>query len=316
MRSTILLTGASGFVGQAIARMLLQQQHQLVCASRRPLALPGARQAIMPELGAKSDWMPLLAGTQAVIHCAARVHVMRETADYPLQLFREVNVDATLNLARQASVAGVNRFIFLSSVKVNGEQTAPGCPFTEADPPHPEDAYAISKYEAETALLELARSCEMSVTIIRPPLVYGPGVKANFLSMMRWVKRGLPLPLGSIHNQRSFVYLENLASLVLASISHPAAANQIFLASDGQDMSTTELLQSAAAAFDMRSHLLPFPPALLMLLASMAGRRGAAQRLLQSLQVDSGKARRMLGWTPPFTVEQGLRATAKELSKY
>jgi nucleoside-diphosphate-sugar epimerase len=256
----------------------------------------------------------MLQGVATVIHCAARVHVIQETATDPLQLFRQVNVEATLNLARQAAEAGVRQFIFLSSVKVNGEQTEAGQPYTEASQPQPEDPYGISKWEAETALLQLAQQTGMAVTIIRPPLVYGPGVKANFLSMLRWVKRGIPLPLASTTNKRSFVYLENLVSLVLACIGHPAAANQVFLAADGQDLSTTELLRQAAAALQVPSRLLPCPPALLSLAARLAGKSSAAQRLLQSLQVDAAKARSLLGWAPPFTVEQGLRATVRDLS--
>ncbi|HTD06135.1 SDR family oxidoreductase [Undibacterium sp.] len=318
MTLSVLLTGVSGFVGHAIAQSLVQQSIPLTCASRQPLAqeTAAAKVHLIADLNADTDWTPCLPGISTVIHCAARVHVMNETAGDPLALFRSVNVDATLNLARQAAAAGARQFIFLSSVKVNGEETQPGAAFTENTPPHPSDPYGISKYEAEQALLELAKTTGMAVTIIRPPLVYGPGVRANFLSMMQWVKKGLPLPLGSIRNKRSFVYLQNLVSLVLTCMDNPAAYNEVFLVSDDHDLSTTELLQNSAEAFDLRSRLLPFPPGLLMLLATLAGRRSAAQRLCQSLQVDISKARSRLAWTPPFTVRQGLQATARHLTRH
>ncbi len=317
MTLSVLLTGATGFVGHAIAQNLLQQAIPLTCVSRKPpVQQTDAKVHLVPDINAETDWTPCLSGISTVIHCAARVHVMQDTASDPLALFRRLNVDATLNLARQAAAAGARQFIFLSSVKVNGEVSQPGAPFTENTPPNPSDPYGISKYEAELALLDLAKATGMAVTIIRPPLVYGPGVRANFLSMMQWVKKGLPLPLGSIHNKRSFVYLQNLVSLVLKCADNPAAYNQVFLVSDDHDLSTTELLQNSAEAFDLRSRLLPFPPALLMLLATLAGKKSAAQRLCQSLQVDIGKARTLLGWTPPFTVRQGLQATARTLMKH
>lgn len=315
MTQSVLLTGASGFVGHAIAQSLIQQSIPLICASRKPLDI-AAPIHLIGDMQADTDWGPCLSGVSTVIHCAARVHVMHDTASDPLALFRSVNVDATLNLARQAAAAGARQFIFLSSVKVNGEETPTGTAFTEAALPNPSDPYGVSKYEAEQALLELAKNSDMAVTIIRPPLVYGPGVRANFLSMMQWVKKGWPLPLGSIRNRRSFVYVQNLASLVLACMDKPAAYNEVFLVSDDEDLSTAELLQQSAEAFDLRPHLLPFPPGLLMLLATLAGRQSAAQRLCQSLQVDIGKAKARLAWKPPFTVRQGLQATARHLTKH
>ena len=312
MKQQILLTGASGFVGQAIARACLAQDVALICPSRRPLAWQDAdmRNPIVSDMSADTDWSAHLQGVGIVIHSAARVHVMQETASDPLAQFRAVNVDASLQLARQAAAAGLKQFIYLSSVKVNGEATEPGHPFTADDMPKPQDAYGISKQEAELALLQLASETGMAVTIIRPPLVYGPGVKANFLSMLRMVRRGLPLPLGSIHNQRSFVYLGNLVDLVLHCRLHEAARNQVFLVSDGRDLSTTELLHLCAQALQVKSRLLPFPAGLLTLAASILGKKNVADRLCQSLQVDISKTRKQLAWSPPYTVEQGLQATA------
>jgi len=315
MKQHILLTGASGFVGQAMAHACLAANVSLVCPSRTPLSWQAEdmRNPIISDMKADTDWTALLQGVDIVIHSAARVHVMQETASDPLAQFRAVNVDASLQLARQAAAAGVKQFIYLSSVKVNGEATLPGHPYTADDQPMPQDAYGVSKMEAEQALLQLAQSTGMAVTIIRPPLVYGPGVKANFLSMLRMVRRGLPLPLGSIRNQRSFVYLANLVDLILHCRLHEAARNQIFLASDGRDLSTPELLRLCAQALQVKARLLPFPPALLTLAASMLGKKNVADRLCQSLQVDISKTRQLLAWSPPYTVEQGLQATVAVL---
>lgn len=273
------------------------------------MQLEGAECRVVGDLDASTDWCHCLDGVKTVIHCAARVHVMNDTASDPLLLFRQVNVDGSLQLARQAAAAGVKQFVFLSSVKVNGEQTLPGAPFSETSVANPSDPYGISKYEAEQALLAFGRQSGMTITIIRPPLVYGPGVAANFLSMLRWVKKQIPLPLASISNQRSFVYLDNLVSLIMHCIGHAQAANQVFLASDGHDLSTPELLRECAMALGVSSRLLPFPPALLSRLATLAGKKSVAERLCQSLQVDISKARQLLGWEPPYTVQQGLLAT-------
>ena len=315
MKQAILLTGASGFVGQALARACLAADASLICPTRRPLDWQAAemRNPLISDMTADTEWSAHLQGVDIVIHSAARVHVMHETASDPLVQFRAVNVAASLQLARQAATAGVKQFIYLSSVKVNGEATSPGHPFGADDAPLPQDAYGISKQEAEQALLQLATETGMAVTIIRPPLVYGPGVKANFLSMLRGVRRGLPLPLGSIHNQRSLVYLGNLVDLILHCRLHPAARNQIFLASDGRDLSTTEMFRLCAQGLQVKSRLFPFPASLLTLAASMLGKRSVADRLCQSLQVDISKTRELLAWSPPYTVEQGLQATAAAL---
>jgi len=232
---------------------------------------------------------------------------MKDEVSDPLAEYRRVNVDGTLNLARQAATAGVKRFIFISSIKVNGEQTPLGQPFTAEDTPAPEDAYGISKWEAEQGLLQLATETGMGVVIIRPPLVYGPGVKGNFANMIKLVAKGLPLPLGAIHNLRSLVSVDNLVDLIITCIDHPAATNQVFLAGDGQDLSTTELLRGVARAMGESSRLIPVPSSLLMLGATLSGKKAMAQRLLGSLQVDISKARHLLGWEPLISVEEGLR---------
>lgn len=316
--TSILLTGATGFVGQGILKQALLQSIDVLCISRKAMQIISGTTGnmgniVMPELAANTDWSAALSGVSSVIHCAARVHVMQESSADPLALFRLVNVVATLNLARQAAQAGVRQFIFISSVKVNGEQTTPGQPYTEDSSPQPEDAYGISKYEAELALLELGRNTGMAITIIRPPLVYGPGVRANFLSLLQSVRRGIPLPLGSIHNQRSFIYLDNLVSLVLCCLDNPKASNQVFLASDGHDLSTTELLQACATALGVPSRLIPFPAKLLSLAASLIGKKSMADRLCQSLQVDISKTKQVLDWVPPYTIAQGLLATVKNI---
>ncbi|AZD30984.1 UDP-glucose 4-epimerase [Pseudomonas chlororaphis] len=246
-----------------------------------------------------------------VIHVAARVHVMHDTLTDPLAAFREVNVEGTLNLARQAVEAGVKRFIFISSIKVNGEQTSSGAPYTADDMPAPVDPYGISKLEAEQGLLALAADTGMEVVIIRPVLVYGPGVKANFLSMMRWLYRGVPLPFGAVQNRRSLVALDNLVDLIVTCIDHPAAANQRFLASDGEDVSTTDLLRKLAFALGKPAHLIRVPVWLMSTVATFLGRRALSQRLFGSLQVDITKNQQLLGWTPPVSLDDALGLTAQ-----
>jgi len=248
-----------------------------------------------------------LRGADCIIHTAARVHVMHDTESDPLSAFRSVNADGTLNLAHQAAAAGVKRFVFISSVKVNGEVTQPGQAFSEADVSSPQDAYGQSKHEAEQGLRQLSADTGMEVVIIRPPLVYGPGVKANFAALIRAVQRGWPLPLGAVHNQRSFVALDNLLDFIVNCITHPKAANQTFLVSDGQDLSTTELVRGMAQAAGAPARLLPVPMWALQAGASLLGKGDAVQRLCGNLQVDISKARSLLGWVPPVSVDEGLR---------
>lgn len=306
----VLLTGASGFVGGAVASRLLScPGTELTVAVRSKLGgIPDCVSVTrIIELAGATDWRNSLEGVNAIIHTAARVHVMTDTSNDPLQAYREVNVNGTLNLARQAAQAGVRRFLFVSSIKVNGEATQPGQPFSADDVPSPLDPYGVSKLEAEQGLREIEAQTGMEVVIVRPPLVYGPGVKANFASMMRWVARGIPLPLGAINNARSMVALDNLVDLLLTCLHHPAAARQTFLVSDGQDVSTTELLRRTANAMGKKAFLLPVPASVLELGATLLGKRDVAQRLCGSLQVDIAKTRRLLGWNPLLTLDQGLK---------
>ena len=310
----ILVTGASGFVGSALACELARRGQAVRAAARvAPVGLPVEIQAtIMPDLGADGDWRPLLSGIDCIVHCAARVHVMRETAADAQAAYRRANVEGTLRLARQAAECSVRRLVLVSSIKVNGEQTAPGHPFTAVDRPQPVDPYGVSKWESEQALLALSRETGLDVVIVRPPLVYGPGVKANFLVMLRWLARGTPLPLGAVvHNRRSLVGLDNLCDLLIMCCTAPAARGQTFLAADGEDMSTTGLMQRMGAALGRPARLLPVSPALLQGGAALLGRKGVAQRLLGSLQLDITHTRATLGWTPPVTVDEGLRRVAR-----
>jgi UDP-glucose 4-epimerase len=307
-----LVTGANGFVGQPLCEAIFRQRWQVVAAIRSSCQLPaGVESVLVGAINGETNWTEQLRGVELIIHLAARVHIMRDEAIDPLADFRLVNVEGTLNLARQAAQAGVRRFIFLSSIKVNGEQTLPGQPFTEEDLPAPLDPYSISKYEAEKGLRELALQTGMEVVIIRPPLVYGPGVKANFLNMMRWLHKGVPLPFASINNRRSLVALDNLLDLIVVCLEHSAAANQTFIVSDGEDLSTTELLRRMAHALGRPVRLMPIPASFLEAGAALLGKRDMAQRLCGSLQVDITKARTLLGWNPPISVDEALRRTAQ-----
>jgi nucleoside-diphosphate-sugar epimerase len=305
----ILVTGASGFVGEAVVfRLLRDKKFTPIAAARGATRLNGLCTVVPFEL-TDLKALPNLNDVQVVIHAAARVHVMNETAVDALTEFRKVNVEGTLRLARRAAESGVKRFIFISSIKVNGESTVLGKPFKANDFPAPADPYGVSKYEAEEALKQLSLDTGMEVVIIRPPLVYGPGVKANFLSMMRWLNKGIPLPLGAIRNRRSLVAIGNLVDLIVTCIDHPAAANQVFLVSDGEDLSTSQLLNRLSRAFGRRARLLPVPEWLLKLVASMFGMQAVAQRLCGSLQVDIDKNRELLGWLPPVSVDRAMRQT-------
>ena len=309
----IFLTGASGFVGSGLIAPLLERQHSVTAAVRKLKSSIDTRvkQCLVSGLSGEQDWQALLNDQDTVIHLAARVHVMSDASTDPLTEYRRVNVEGTLNLARQARAAGVKRFIFISSIKVNGESTAQGQPYTADGPMNPADPYGVSKKEAEQGLRALASETGLEVGIIRPVLVYGPGVQANFLNMMRWLHKGLPLPFGAVNNRRSLVALENLVDLIVTCTEHPAAANQTFLVSDGEDLSTTILLRRMANALGKPARLLPVPSWILETGATALGRRAIAQRLCGSLQVDIDKTRKLLGWTPPSSVDDALRKTGK-----
>lgn len=311
-----VVTGASGFVGGAVVeRLLCDPGTEVVATSSMPAdrwpADARLRFVPAPRLSKDADWRPALEGAQAVIHLAARVHIMRDAAADPLSEFRQVNVAGSVELARQAVTAGVKRFVFVSSIKVHGEWSQPGRPFSADDTPAPIDPYGVSKLEAENALRELSARTGMGLTIVRPPLVYGPGVRANFLALMSWVYRGVPLPLGAIHNRRSLVALENFSDLLVVCTQHPAAAGQIFLAADGEDVSTTELLRRMAASLGQRPLLVPVPARLIEAGAAMLGKRDVARRLCGWLQADATKTRRMLDWTPPVSMDAALVRTAQ-----
>lgn len=313
---TVLLTGASGFVGSAVRQSLRQRGTAVRPVFRQETSFcqsdaAGDATVLQTSFDGNTDWRTAVAEIDTVVHCAARVHVMRDTAADPLTEFRNTNTCGTLNLARQAAAAGVQRFVFVSSIKVNGEGTLPGQPFTAGQTPAPIDPYGISKWEAEKGLRALSAETAMEVVIIRPVLVYGPGVKANFLNMMKWLYKGVPLPLGAIHNKRSLVALDNLVDLIVTCIDHPRAANQTFLVNDGEDLSTTELLQRMSQALGKRPRLLPVPAWILETVAKVVGRQSIAQRLCGSLQVDIAHTRDLLGWTPPVSVDAALQKTAQ-----
>lgn len=304
MNNRILLTGATGFVGNCLRAKLVN--YEVVFAGRhKPEEITG--QFYEHELSSEVDFTTALFNVDVVIHCAARVHMMQDSEGDPLTVFREVNTFGTLNLAKQAAAAGVKRFIFISSIKVNGESTASGEPFRYDDAPQPEDAYGISKAEAETGLKQIAAQTGMEVVIIRPPLVYGPGVKANFAAMIKLAKKNLPLPLGAIHNKRSLVALDNLIDLIVTCIDHPKAANQTFLVSDDQDVSTTELLKLMTRAAGKTPWLMPVPMSWLKLAGNLTGKQAVIDRLCGNLQVDISHTKDTLGWKPVTTMTEQLQ---------
>lgn len=313
----MLVTGANGFVGRALCataaaagltvRGLVRQQGQMPA---------GVEQHIVEGLDELGSLRAALEGVDVVVHAAARAHVLRDASVDPLAEFRQVNVQGTMNVAVQAAAAGARRFIFISSVGVNGTETD-GRPYRTTDEPRPQSAYAVSKHDAELRLHAWAAETGMEVVVIRPPLVYGPGAPGNFGTLMRWLMRGIPLPLGAVtNNRRSFVALDNLIDLIMVCAEHPAAAHQTFLVSDGEDLSTTDLLRRLSQAMNAPARLVPVRPALLHLCAAWAGKSDMAQRLLGSLQVDIAHTCRTLDWTPKIGVDEGLRRAAVEIKKH
>ncbi len=311
----LMISGASGFLGSALLRRLVERRDREVVAIFRKLpagpCLDSGYETLIGTLDRDEQWRGIPRDCHAVIHTAARVHIMKDSAANPLAEFRRVNVDGTLNLANRCAGEGVRRFIFISTLKVNGESTADGQVFGPDDPVLPSDPYSVSKWEAEQGLHKIASRTGMQVVILRPPLVYGPGVKGNFLSMLDSLRRGFPLPLGGINNRRSIIYLDNLVDLITVCIDHPAAANETFLASDGHDLSTSELLYRLGRSMGRPAKLFSLPPLMLRALAAGLGKAEVVRRLCESLCADISKTRQRLDWNPQTSVEDGLRRTAE-----
>lgn len=306
----IAITGASGFVGRQLCSELVLRGYK-VTAFTRDLRnqLDNIDYHMIEDIGVDTNWGNALDKVDVLIHLAARVHVMHEVANNPLQSFLDVNLHATVHLAKAAAAAGVKRFVYASSIKVNGEFTQ-NQPFSEQDAANPQDAYAVSKWEAEKALREIEKETGMQVVILRPPLIYGPNVKANFASLIKLVDKGLPLPLASINNKRSLIYLGNFVDAIISCAQHPKAAGNTYLVSDGEDISMPQLIKKIAYALNRPSRLFSFPVSIMYLIAKLAGKSSSLQRITQSLAIDSSKIRQELNWQPPFTIEQGLKETA------
>ena len=308
----VLVTGANGFVGRTLCPALAAAGHEVSAALRKAVTVVDPSFSAIHtigEIGPQTDWIPALEGVGAVVHLAARVHVTRDDAADPLAQHRRVNTQGTRRLAEAAAAAGVKRFVFVSTIKVNGEGTG-ASPFRSTDPAAPQDPYGIAKLEAEQALFDVAEETGIEVVVVRPPLMYGPGVKGNFLSLLRLCAYAPPLPFAAVTNRRSLLYVGNLADAVGRCLTRPEAANRVFLLSDGDDVSTPDLIRRTAEALGRPSRLFPVAPALLRAAGRVTGKSAALSRLLDSLTVDGDEVRRDLGWIPPFTLSQGLRETA------
>ena len=315
---TVFITGATGFIGRALCAKMLKNGWKVRGAYRNNYS------AKLLPVGVEGVWLDLsdgrdlsgqyFTGVDAVIHLAARVHIMKDASTDPLEAFRKVNVLGTERLTRIAAEYGVRRLIFVSSIGVNGESNR-GKPFSENDPTDPYNAYTLSKWEAEQFLWEFARDSKMEIAIIRSPLIYGPDAPGNFARIMRFIKSGMPLPLGNIKNLRSFIYLDNLIDAIITSVTHPLAAGETFLVSDGQDVSTSDLVKMIAAAMRKKTFFFSLHPAMLKVLCKIVRKARELEKLTVTLQVDSGKIRNLLGWKPPFTLEEGIRQTVKEYGK-
>jgi UDP-glucose 4-epimerase len=312
----VLVTGANGFVGRAVVARCVREPGWTCRAAVRAGApqAEGAETVRIGDLDKGTDWRHALQGVQAVVHTAARVHVMRDTARDPLAEYRRVNVAGTEALARQAAEAGVRRLVFVSSIKVLGERTAPGRPFTDGDLPAPQDPYGVSKLEAEQVLGRVAAETGLEVAIVRPVLVYGPGVSANFAALVRAVYRGIPLPLGRVHNRRSMVAVDNLADLLVRCVTHQAAAGGTFFVSDGEDLSTPALVRRLARHLGVRPRLWPVPVSVLRVAGCLTGRGAVVDRLCGSLQVDMSATCATIEWRPPVTVDAAFARLARSYS--
>ena len=308
--SRVLVTGASGFIGRILCKQILRHDHEVRCAVRNSSiseGLPG-HVVVMDEIGSNTNWEKIFEGVFAIVHLAARVHVTQDSARDPLEEYRKVNSFNTERLAYMAAASSVKRFIYISSIGVNGKSTN-NTSFTENDLPNPFDSYTLSKWEAEKALKKVEIETGLEVVVIRPPLVYGPGNPGNFIRLLQWVNSGLPLPLASVANLRSFVYVENLVDAIISCLDHPVAANQTYLVSDGKDISTSEIIQLLANLLDKPARLLTIPTIILRLAGKLVGKSTDVDRLLDSLVIDSSKIRRELGWVPPYSMGQGLKET-------
>ncbi|MBN1364272.1 MAG: SDR family oxidoreductase [Syntrophaceae bacterium] len=303
----VLVTGANGFIGTHLCRALESSAAEVVRVVRKPQ--PGA--VAVGSINGATDWAAALPGVEAIVHLAGRVHIVKDTSLDPLVEFRKTNVDSTLNLARQAAQAGVKRFVFISSIAVHG-LTSNCQPFSPQDVPHPHDPYGLSKLEAEKGLKEISAETGLLLVIIRPPLVYGPRVHANFLRLMKLAASGLPLPLGAVRNQRNPVFVGNLCDLILKCLTHPAAVGQTFLVSDDRDISTPQLLRLLTNAMNKKTRLFPIPRIVMRLAGRLTGHSGEIARLCDSLQVDISHTKELLDWTPPYTLEEGIQATVRD----
>ncbi|CDT94230.1 UDP-glucose 4-epimerase family protein [Vibrio coralliirubri] len=310
----MLVTGSTGFVGSRIVELAKERDWAVIPVVRKQIE-PLTNSLVIPSIDASTDWSGAFEGVDCVVHCAARVHQMNETEQDALIAYRDINTLGTLNLAKQAAEAGVKRFVFVSSIKVNGELSEPNLPFEPNLKNTPQDPYGLSKYEAEVELAKLSKETGLEVVIIRPPLVYGPGVKANLLSMMRLIDKGIPLPFGAIKNQRSLVYLDNLSNLILTCCEHPSAPGYTFLASDDQDVSTTQLMQTIAHAMGKSPRLIPIPMSWIQAGSSVLNKQHIAQRICGNLQVEIGLTKDILGWKPPVSFEQGIKRTVEAYLK-
>jgi len=307
--AVVAVTGATGFVGRRVLEELRCRGDVVVGISRRPSPERVPCERVVTEIGSQTDWAGALGGVEVVVHCAARVHLLRERVADPWSAYRAVNVEGTRRLAEQAARYGVRRIVFLSSVKAAGERSALGRPLKVSDAPVPEDAYGVSKREAEHALLEVGAATGLEVVIVRPPLVYGPGVKGNLFRLMTAVARGWPLPLGALDNRRSIVSLANLTDFISRCVGSPIAAGRTFFVSDGEDLSTTSLVRRMGVALDRPARLLPVPGTVLSMLGRVTGKAAEIERLIGTLQVDVADTHELLRWLPPQTVDEGLRET-------